>query len=201
MKYVVMIAFILIFAAGIVGALKPTTEDVMEIRLYMNNSNSVIHIPATNPYNVPASSISFTDLNDADLKHRYVSAEYNDMVSGLVFYSGRFKSLWVNKTTNGYVMVARLGIIDSKVFIPITKGGWHTIEGKMEYVEGKTLLNKEKPSFYFGLGNGQEIMIYTGYDNIDIESNVTSIGKGYQRLVIENMGTSGNKIRLDIRRV
>ena len=200
-RYVALLLAAMIVFMGMGFALKPTRTTIMEVRLYLNNTNAVLHIPTKPASDIPASSITYTTFDKDDLSHLYIASYGNEMLVGMVFSSNNFIKAWINKSDNEYVIAMKLNVTDSQIFIPFTKGSWRTIDNRMGYIEAKKFLNEEKPSFYFGLGKEQEIMIYTQYDNINFTSNITSLGRGYHRIVVENMGSLGDKVWLHIRRV
>ncbi|HDD46144.1 MAG TPA: hypothetical protein ENG42_01595 [Candidatus Aenigmarchaeota archaeon] len=184
-----------------VSAIRPDKNTVMEIRLYLNNTNATIYVPSKPPFVSRANALSYRSFTKDDLSHLYVISYEDDALLGLIFSSDNFVNIQVNKNPTSYVISMKLNLTGSQVFLPFTKAEQKQIEKRMRSVEDKTFLETNKPSFAFPLKKNQEIMIYLAYQNINFTSNLTSMGIGYHRLVIDNLGVVNNKLLIGIRRI
>jgi hypothetical protein len=88
---------------------------------------------------------------------------------------------------------------NSMVLLAFSKGNWMALNNRIALIERGEFLSYSEPSFAFGLGGNYPLKVIMEYSSLGI--NKTSvIGKGYNRLVVENTGRIAGKPEIIIER-
>jgi parallel beta-helix repeat protein len=168
----------------------------IQVKLVLNNTSSKVYIPGVGEKTFSGLTSSTYLTPD----HFYLASYLNNVLISLVFSFEKPVSIFTGKTSNTYSLGMDQKFSNSRVFLVFSKGDWRTIDKRMEMIEKGEFLSKVSPSFAFGLGKQYPIRVALEYNDIAINGSLT-VGRGYHKITIENIGESEGKVILRVRRI
>jgi hypothetical protein len=167
---------------------------ILQIKLVLNSTSDNVYVPG-------AGETAFSGLTNNEYVspgHYYAASYSNEALKALVFSGMNPVSILTGKDTSTYNIGINQRFANSMVLLVFSRGNWMQISNRMASIETGDFLSYIEPSFSFGLGKNYPLKVVIGYENIEINKTLT-IGRGYNKLVIENVGMMSNKpgIKID----
>ncbi len=173
------------------------TTLTIQIKLVLNSTSDTIYIPYAG-----VGEITFSQLttNKYYTPENYYIASYSgDVLKAVVSSSSNPLSIITEKGSSIFSIGTEQRFSNSMIFIVFSKGSWATVNNRLGPIEKGEFLAYPEPTFGFGLGTKTKLKTVLHYQNIDL-NKTWKIGKGYNALVIENLGGAGGKPNLGIER-
>lgn len=164
----------------------------MQVRLNINNTSNTVYIPGVGE--VPAGSLGSATYPNPE--HYYLASYSLNFLTGLVAATGNYIGV---ATASGYHTLEIDQDVGGRTFLVFSQGDWNNIENQIIPIETEKFLKYASPSFAFGLGTYYPVTVLLRYSGIDIVGNVDQ-SKGLLRLTIENMGVSGGRPVVEVRK-
>jgi hypothetical protein len=164
----------------------------MQVRLSINNTSNTVYIPGVGE--TPAGSLGSATYDNPP--HYYLASYSGSYLTGLVSYAGNSIAVSGNPGSHVLEVDQNVGVSTMLVF---SQGDWNSIEKVILPVESGSFMKNPSPSFGFGLGTYYPVTVLLRYTDIDITGSLDQ-SKGTLRLTIENMGVSGGKPVIEIRK-
>lgn len=188
----VFVIFVMLAVAIILFPSAQGQGHTMQVRLTINNTGNTVYIPGVGE--APAGSLGSATYDNPP--HYYLASYSGSYLTGLVAYAGN--SISVSSTASSHTLGVDqdIGISTMLVF---SQGNWSNIEKVILPVESGSFMKNPSPSFGFGLGTYYPVTVLLRYTDIDIAGSLDQ-SKGMLKLTIENMGVSGGKPVIEIRK-
>ena len=164
----------------------------MQVRLNINNTSNTVYIPGVGE--VPAGSLGSATYPSPE--HYYLASYSLNFLTGLVAANGNYIGV---ATAPGYHTMEIGQDVGGRTFLVFSQGDWNNIENQIIPIEAEKFLKYASPSFAFGLGTYYPVTVMLRYTDIDIVGDVDQ-SKGLLRLTIENMGVSGGRPVVEVRK-
>lgn len=164
----------------------------IQIKLNINNTSNTVYIPGTGE--VSAGSLGSATYTDPD--HYYLASYSGSYLTGLVAAGG--KSLGAS-TSSGYHTLELDQDVGGRTLLVFSQGDWDNIEKEITGLEQGKFSAYPSPSFGYGLGDYYPVTVMLRYTDIDIEGSLDQ-SKGIFKIVIENVGISGDKPVVELRK-
>jgi parallel beta-helix repeat protein len=168
---------------------------LLQIKLVLNDTSDSIYVPGSGE----TSFSSLATQEYAAPPHYYIASSHERALKGIVFSQIRPLSILTEKGAVTYSVGIKQHYANSVAFVVFSEGRWTDINSRIGLIESGGFLSSPSPSFGFGLGSSYPVKVVLSYSNIGI-NNTADIGRGYNRLVIENVGVSGGRPDLKIER-
>jgi parallel beta-helix repeat protein len=167
----------------------------IQIKLVLNSTSDRIYIPGTGER-----AFSVLTTNEYTTPDNYYLASYSsDVLKSVVFSYMNPLSIFTEKGSDFYGIGTNQRFSNSMVFLVFSKGNWRNVNNRISSIEKGEFLSSIKPSFSYGLGKSYPFKILLEYDNIDMNKTLR-IQRGFNRLIVEKKGMTGDKVNLEIRR-
>jgi hypothetical protein len=164
----------------------------IQIKLNINNTSNTVYIPGTGEISAGSlGSATYTDPN-----HYYIASYSGSYLTGLVAADGN--SLGAS-TSSGYHTLELDQNVGEKALLVFSRGDWDSIEKEIVGLERGKFFTYPSPSFGYGLGDYYPVTVMLRYTDIDIDGSLDQ-SKGIFKIVIENMGISGDKPVVELRK-
>ncbi|MEM2117283.1 MAG: NosD domain-containing protein [Thermoplasmata archaeon] len=168
----------------------------LEVKLILNSTSDNIYIPGYGEF-------TFSSLQANEYfspKNYYIASYSNDILKGIIFAQLKPISLITEKSQNTYGLGTKQTFQNSMIFLVFSKGNWRSINNRIGLIEKGDFLSYPSPTFGFGLKKTY-LKITIDYKNLDI-NKTTIFWKGYNQIIIENIGkTSNNKVGVIVEKI
>jgi parallel beta-helix repeat protein len=171
------------------------TPVTLQIKLVLNSTSDSIYIPGTG-------ETAFSGLTAHEYTnsvHYYIASSSNDVLKAVVFSQLNPISMFTEKGPDTYAIGVSQRFSNSMVLIAFSRGRWTTVNNRVSSIERGEFLSASAPSFGFGLGSSYPVKVVLDYSNLGI-NNTAKIGRGYNLIVIENLGKSAGKANVNVKR-
>lgn len=173
------------------------TSLTIGIKLVLNSTSDTIYIPSSGVGEKTFSELTTTEYSTPE--HYYIASSSDDALKAVVLSQLNPVSVFTERGSDTYAFGTNQHFSNSMVFVVFSKGGWEDINNRMDSIEKDEFLSYSEPSFGFGIGKENPIKLVLVYENIDLNKTM-KIGRGYNRIVVENIGKIGGRVNLEIKK-
>lgn len=167
----------------------------LQVKLILNSTSDTIYIPGTGERSF--AGLTTNEYSTPD--HYYIASYSNNVLKSTVFSYMSPISVFTEKGSSIYGIGTSQMFSNSIVFVVFSQGNWRNVNNRISSIESGEFLTSSKPSFGFGLGGKYPLKLILEYDNININKTLT-LGRGYNKIVIEKTGVSQGQANIDIGR-